>query len=129
MKLKRSQNKRFNTETTTANNKSLVKQSPWKVLIVDDEPDIHTMTQLALKHFEFAGKKIHFFQANSGIEARDILASEPNIAVALIDVVMETQDAGLRLVEFIRNELKYPLIRLIIRTGQPGMAPEKEVSY
>ncbi|RKZ63240.1 MAG: hypothetical protein DRQ99_17470 [Candidatus Parabeggiatoa sp. nov. 3] len=127
MKFKRSQKKRSHTETPTANQKSLVKQAPWKVLIVDDEPDIHTMTQLALKHFEFAGKNIQFFQADSGIEAQDILTSEPNIAVALIDVVMETQDAGLRLVDFIRNELKYPLIRLIIRTGQPGMAPEKEV--
>jgi signal transduction histidine kinase len=63
----------------------------------------------------------------SRAEAQDILVAEPAIAVALIDVVMETDDAGLRLVDFIRNKLKNHLIRLIIRTGQPGMAPEKEV--
>jgi CheY-like chemotaxis protein len=99
----------------------------WKILVVDDEPDIHTMTRLALKNFEFSGKRLQIFQAMSGIEAREILATESNIAVALIDVVMETDDAGLQLIKFIRNELKKSLIRLIIRTGQPGMAPEKEV--
>jgi len=104
-----------------------LKLSPWKVLIVDDDADIHAMTRLALDDFKFAGKKLQIFQAMSGIEAREIMATEYKIAVALIDVVMETDDAGLRLVDFIRNELKYPLIRLIVRTGQPGMAPEREV--
>ncbi len=126
MKLKRNK-KDGRSETKTVAETSKIKLPPWKVLIVDDEPDIHSMTQMALKTFEFAGKKLQIFQAMSGTEARDILAAEPNMGVALIDVVMETEDAGLRLVEFIRNELKYPLIRLIIRTGQPGMAPEKEV--
>ncbi len=104
-----------------------LKRPPWKILIVDDEADIHAMTRLALSDFNFAGKKLQIFQAMSGVEAREILAAEPDMAVAIIDVVMETDDAGLRLVDFIRNELKYPLIRLIIRTGQPGLAPEKEV--
>lgn len=107
--------------------KPKLKLPPWKVLIVDDEPDVHSMTSLSLQTFKFAGKTLQIFQAVSGIEAREILAAEPNMAVALIDVVMETDDAGLRLVDFIRNELKYSLIRLIIRTGQPGMAPENEV--
>ncbi|MEN8215966.1 MAG: DUF3369 domain-containing protein [Pseudomonadota bacterium] len=108
-------------------NDAKVKLSPWKILIVDDEPDIHAMTRLALDDFQFAGKQLQIFQALSAIEAREILATEPKIAVALIDVVMETDDAGLQLVDFIRNELKYPLIRLIVRTGQPGTAPEREV--
>jgi len=85
------------------------------------------MTRLALSQFEFAGKKLQIFQAMSGIEAREILATESNIAVALIDVVMETDDAGLKLVEFIRQELKNSLIRLIIRTGQAGHFPETTV--
>jgi signal transduction histidine kinase/CheY-like chemotaxis protein len=100
---------------------------PWKILVVDDEPDIHTMTRLTLKNLEFFGKPLQLIQALSGKEAQEILRQEPNMAVALIDVVMEADDAGLQLVDFIRNELKYSLIRLIIRTGQPGMAPEKEV--
>ena len=100
---------------------------PWKVLIVDDEEDIHAMTRLALNDFKFAGRKLKIFQAMSASEAQNILESEREIAVAFIDVVMETDDAGLQLVNFIRNRLKYPLIRLIIRTGQPGLAPEKKV--
>lgn len=105
----------------------LASPAPWKVLIVDDEADIHSMTRLALDDFEFAGKKLQIFQAMSGIEAQKILQEEPKIAVALIDVVMETDDAGLRLIDFIRNEQQSKLIRLIIRTGQPGMAPERMV--
>ena len=123
MKLVR-KNKKINTYITK---QSELKPSPWKILIVDDELDIHIMSRLALDDFEFAGKKLQIFQAMSAIEAREILVTEPDIAVALIDVVMETDDAGLRLVDFIRNQLKYSLIRLIIRTGQPGIAPEKDV--
>jgi serine phosphatase RsbU (regulator of sigma subunit)/CheY-like chemotaxis protein len=100
---------------------------PWKVLIVDDEPDIHLVTQVAFQGFTFADRAIKIFKAMSGREAREILSIEPDIAVAFIDVVMETDDAGLKLVNFIRNECQNHLIRLIIRTGQPGAAPEKEV--
>ena len=107
--------------------KAKLELPPWKVLIVDDEMGIHTLTDFALTDFQFAGRTLQIFRALSGSEAREILRAEPKIAVALIDVVMETDDAGLRLVDFIRNELKYLLIRLIIRTGQPGMAPEREV--
>ncbi len=125
MKLKR--RNKDSTETKKREPKPSLKRLPWKVLIVDDEPDVHAMTRFALEDFKFAGKSLQIFQAMSGREARDLLAAEPEIAVALIDVVMETDDAGLQLVDFIRNELKYSLIRLIIRTGQPGMAPEQEV--
>ncbi|OQW94314.1 MAG: hypothetical protein BWK79_06510 [Beggiatoa sp. IS2] len=100
---------------------------PWKILIVDDEPDIHALTRLNLRGFEFANKRLQFLQAMSAREARELLRSETDIAVALVDVVMETDDAGLKLVEFIRNELENYTIRLIIRTGQPGIAPERMV--
>ena len=127
MKLKRRMGDSVSIEIKTAEKSSKLKRSPWKVLIVDDEPDIYSMTDFALKNFEFADRKLQLFQAMSAKEAQNILSNEPDMAVALIDVVMETDDAGLKLVDFIRNELKYSLIRLIIRTGQPGMAPEKEV--
>ncbi|MEZ5671895.1 MAG: DUF3369 domain-containing protein [Thiotrichaceae bacterium] len=104
-----------------------VKPSPWKVLIVDDEPDVHAITRLNLKYFEFAGRQLQFFEATTALEAKHVLHSEPDIAVVLIDVVMETDDAGLRLVDYIRNELHNSMIRLIIRTGQPGAAPERYV--
>jgi signal transduction histidine kinase len=130
-KKKSSQNESINEsiEVTSPEIPNAIVQetSHWQVLIVDDEPDVHTMTRLSLKSFIFAGKSLQLLQAKSGLEAQEILMNEPAIAVALIDVVMETDDAGLRLVEFIRTQLKNFLIRLIIRTGQPGMAPEKEV--
>jgi len=127
MKLKRRKKDSCSTETKKLEPKPKIKRLPWKVLVVDDEPDVHAMTSFALENFKFAGKSLQLLQAMSGTEARNILAADPEIAVALIDVVMETDDAGLQLVDFIRNELKYSLIRLIIRTGQPGMAPEQEV--
>lgn len=99
----------------------------WKVLIVDDEPMIHQVTRLALQNFEYEGKKLKLISANSGTEAREVLNQEQGIALILLDVVMETDDAGLRLVNFIRYELKNQLVRIVLRTGQPGVAPEKEV--
>ena len=100
---------------------------PWKVLIVDDEEDVHSVTRLSLRHMELAGRGLELLSARSGQEARAILAQEREIAVALVDVVMESDDAGLRLVEHIRNELRNRNLRIIIRTGQPGVAPEREV--
>lgn len=101
--------------------------SPWKVLIVDDEPDVHMATKLALKGFEFDSRPLVFTSAESGSEARDILRAEPDFAMILLDVVMESDDAGLKLVDFIRNEMGYKNVRIVLRTGQPGQAPEREV--
>jgi len=118
---------RNNKSSTTNSSSTQKKLPPWKILIVDDEADIHLITSLALSDFKFVGKKLQILQAMSGAEAREILKNDTEISVAFIDVVMETDDAGLQLVNFIRNELKYQLIRLIIRTGQPGIATEREV--
>ncbi|OUD13966.1 ATP-binding protein [Thioflexithrix psekupsensis] len=106
---------------------SSVPSMSWRILVVDDEPDIHAITRLSLAGFEFAGRKLEILQALSGQAAREILTQYDDIVVAIIDVVMETDDAGLRLVDFIRNERRDKLMRLIIRTGQPGLAPEHEV--
>ena len=99
----------------------------WKILVVDDEPDIRALTRLNLKGFQFADRDLEFLEAASAYEARDLLGQHKDIAVALIDVVMETDDAGLRLVDYIRKDLKNLMVRLIIRTGQPGLAPERHV--
>ncbi len=103
------------------------KGNPWKVLIVDDEPGVHDVTRLALKEFEFAGRGLHFLNAHSAAEARRILDEESDIAVALVDVVMEHEHAGLDLIQYIREDLDNELIRLVLRTGQPGQAPERRV--
>lgn len=99
----------------------------WKILLVDDEPDVRALTRLCLKDFAFAGRGLDILEAGSAAEARLLLAAHPDIAVALVDVVMETDDAGLRLVEHVRQETGNQLIRLIIRTGQAGLAPERYV--
>ncbi|MGD9733515.1 MAG: response regulator [Desulfamplus sp.] len=99
----------------------------WKVIVVDDEPDIHEITRISLKGFKFGGKNLELINAKSAAEAREIFNKERDIAVAMIDVVMETEDAGLQLVKYIRNELHLKNVRLIIRTGQPGTAPERYV--
>jgi response regulator RpfG family c-di-GMP phosphodiesterase len=100
---------------------------PWKLLVVDDEPDVCTVTRLCLKDFRFGERGLEILQAGSAYEAKAVLAAHNDIAVALIDIVMETDDAGLRLVEYIRKTLSNPMIRIIIRTGQPGAAPERFV--
>jgi response regulator RpfG family c-di-GMP phosphodiesterase len=99
----------------------------WKILVVDDEPDMLAVTRLALRDFSFAGRTLEIIEADSGAAARARLDEHPDMAVALIDVVMETDDAGLKLVEHIRKDRNNALIRLIIRTGQPGVAPERFV--
>ena len=99
----------------------------WKILIVDDEIDVHQVITLILKNVEFEGVPVQLFHANSGTAAREILQNHSDISVALIDVIMETEDAGLQLINYIREELPCAFIRLAILTGQPGMLPEQEV--
>jgi two-component sensor histidine kinase len=97
----------------------------WTVLVVDDEPDLHTVTRLALKGFRIDGGLLRLLEARSGAQARQLLQHEPDCAVVLLDVVMETEDAGLVLAHWIRETLKNPLVRIVLRTGQPGIAPEE----
>ena len=99
----------------------------WKILIVDDEEDIHSVTRIALKGFTFRGKPVEFYDAYSAAEAEKILKEHPDIALILLDVVMETTNAGLDLVKIIRDKLGNRVTQIIIRTGQPGQAPEREV--
>jgi len=102
-------------------------ERPWKLLIVDDEPEVHSVTRLALGDFRFKGRELDFISAYSGEEARQILQNDPEIAVTLLDVVMETDDAGLQVVQFIRQTLGNSFLRIILRTGHPGLAPERRI--
>ncbi|HYH17142.1 MAG TPA: DUF3369 domain-containing protein [Azospirillum sp.] len=99
----------------------------WKMMIVDDEPEVHSITKLVLADFAYKGRPAQFLSAYSAAEAKEILAREEDIAIILLDVVMETDDAGLKLVHHIREELKNRHVRIILRTGQPGQAPERAV--
>ncbi len=99
----------------------------WKLLIVDDEEEVHVITRMVLEGMSFSGKGLAFLSAYSGREAADILRAEPDIAVILLDVVMESGQSGLDLVRFVREKLGNRLVRIILRTGQPGQAPERDV--
>jgi class 3 adenylate cyclase/CheY-like chemotaxis protein len=104
-----------------------VKKTPWKILIVDDEEDVHKVTCFALRDFKFLDRGLELLSARSSPEAIDLLTLHRDIAICILDVVMESEDAGLRLVKFIREELGNYMIRIVLRTGQPGSAPERTV--
>jgi CheY-like chemotaxis protein len=96
------------------------------VLSVDDEPDIHSVTRLSVKSMKLRGRKLKLLTADTGAEAVQVLRENPGIAVVLLDVVMESDTAGLDTVKAIREELGNRFVRIILRTGQPGQAPERE---
>src|SRR4051812_26716610 len=102
-------------------------QRLWRVLIVDDDVDVHAVTRLALRNVSFKGRELELFSAYSGVEGYQILRDTPDIALVLLDVVMETDDAGLILARRIREELGNQIVRVVLRTGQPGQAPEQRV--
>lgn len=102
-------------------------EQPWKLLLVDDEPEIHEVTRLVLGSFNFEGRPLQFLSAYNVEEAKQLLMAHEDIAVTLLDVVMETETAGLDLVRYIREQLNNHQIRIVLRTGQPGQAPEHEV--
>lgn len=99
----------------------------WTILIVDDDQEIHSVTKLALSGVIIAGRSLHFAHAYSGVEAVDYLRDHSDVAMVLLDVVMETDDAGLKVVKAIRDDLENDEIRIVLRTGQPGYAPEESV--
>lgn len=103
--------------------------APWHVLVVDDDPSVLAATHFALRDVNILGRPLRILTAASAAEAELRLATEPDIAVALLDVVMERPDAGLRLVETIRGTMHRTSMRIVIRTGQPGYAPELEVIH
>ncbi len=98
----------------------------WLVLIVDDERDVHEVTELSLRGMVVEGRELQFLHAYSCAQAREIVATHADIAVILLDVVMESHDAGLQLVQVIRQECGRSSVRIVLRTGQPGFAPEIE---
>lgn len=98
----------------------------WRVLVVDDDPDVHQATRFALDGVSVFGRRVEFLHAHSAAEARTRLFADKDLALVLLDVVMETDSAGLDLVDYIRNTVGLRTTRIVLRTGQPGYAPEHE---
>ena len=102
-------------------------EKPWKLMIVDDDSEIHNISHLVLRDFSFEGRPLQLISAHSGAAAKTLIAAHPDTAIMLLDVVMETDNAGLDVVRHVRDELKNNFVRIILRTGQPGQAPERSV--
>lgn len=102
-------------------------EAGWKILIVDDEREVHAVTRLALMDLVFEGRGLNFLSAYSRQEAQQMVDAHPDIAIVLLDVVMDTDDAGLQVACYIRETAGNRTSRIVLRTGQPGQAPERSV--
>ncbi|MDZ7937002.1 MAG: DUF3369 domain-containing protein [Rhodoferax sp.] len=100
---------------------------PWQILVVDDEPAVHEVTKLVMSDFEMDGRRLAFTHCYSAAEARAVLTARTDIALILLDVVMESDHAGLELARYIREDIGNLNVRIVLRTGQPGQAPEEQV--
>ncbi|MDC8772837.1 EAL domain-containing protein [Roseateles albus] len=98
--------------------------TPWRVLVVDDDEEVHRATDYAFRRALVLGRPMVLVHTYSGAETRALLAHDRDFALVLLDVVMEDAQAGLDLVAFIRNDCQMQATRIILRTGQPGSAPE-----
>lgn len=101
--------------------------APWRVLVVDDERDVHTATRLALGDLRFENRDLDFVSVYSAREAIELLNQDDDFAVMFLDVVMEDDHAGFRVLDYLRDELKNDAVRVILRTGEPGQAPPLRV--
>src|SRR6201990_2045811 len=110
-------------DTGTAQEDSSARK--WKIAVIDDDQAVHEGTRFALSDYTLNGQGLEILSAYSASEGRALMRAHPDIAVVLLDVIMETDTAGLELVEFIRNEIRNETVRIILRTGQPGQAPER----
>lgn len=117
----------FADEGSSTENKVHLK--PWKVAIIDDEQDVHNVSKIAMRHIEYLGRQIEFIHAYSGQDGIELIRNNPDTSILFLDVVMEEEDSGLQVVRKIREELNNYFVRIILRTGQPGMAPERDVIY
>lgn len=99
----------------------------WHILLVDDEAGVHQVTEMVLRDFHFDGRALKVSNAYSAKEALALMAQHDDFALAIVDVVMETDEAGLELVRHIRSVQHNHYTRLVLRTGQPGQAPEEEI--
>ncbi len=99
----------------------------WKIIVVDDDEEVLSITRLVLRRFTFEERPVELYCGTSGVEAIRLLQEHPDAAILLLDVVMEDERTGLNVVRHVRDEMQNYFIRIILRTGQPGRAPEEHV--
>ncbi|MCW8831700.1 MAG: DUF3369 domain-containing protein, partial [Colwellia sp.] len=118
----------FKDEPLNTDEKVIKKaQKKWRILIVDDDESVHHVTKLVLADAVIESRSLDIVSVYSMDEAKKTLVNDDDFCMAFVDVVMETDHAGLELVQWIREDLKNQAIRLVLRTGQAGSAPEAKV--
>jgi len=100
---------------------------PWKILVIDDDHDILKATKRILSNFVFEQRKMLIITGTSGAEAKKLIAEHADTAVIFLDVIMESDDAGLQVVNHIRNTLLNASVRILLRTGQAGQFDDEQV--
>lgn len=118
----------FAEETEGSKRLSSDDTHPWKIMVVDDEEDIHQVTRMVLGDYHYLGRPVFIIDAYSSEQAIEVMQEHPDVALMLLDVVMESDTAGLELVERVRNELGNSDVRIFIRTGQPGMFNQYQIA-
>ncbi len=86
-------------------------------MIVDDHPMTHQLAKYTLQSLVFKDKPLKFISAYSSDEARRLIEAHSDTALILLDMVMEDEDSGLKIADYIRNTLENKLVRLILWTG------------
>jgi len=114
----------FASKSEVGNN---LDKSKIKIMVVDDEEEIHSITSFVLSGFLYNGRALEFLNAYSAEEAKKLIVEHPDTALILLDVIMEEDDSGLHVARFIREEANNKFTRIVLRTGQPGYFPEKEI--
>jgi len=105
-----------------------LEEDAWHIIVADDEGMVHMVTEMALQNMEFEGKPLELHNAYTAQEAIEIMRDLPNrVAVVLLDIVMESLDAGLKAVPLIRDELTNHEVRIVVRTGQAGRSAQDDI--
>lgn len=99
----------------------------WKLLVVDTDPQVHENVRQALADYRFDNGRVEILSAGSAGDARALLGEHADIAVVLLEAVLETDTAGLELIPYIRQELANPYTRVIVCTAHPDRVPEDKV--
>lgn len=98
----------------------------WNILIVDDEKNFAEDLKEEIGDYRFKGSTPNVAIAHSGFEAINILG-QSEFALLIIDIIMETPDAGLHVIEFIRNKQKNSLMQIIVMTARPDIYEESDI--
>ena len=96
-------------------------------MVVDDDEEVHLVTKILLRNLTIDGDPVTLSHCYSSEEAWQWFLDHPDTAVMLLDIVMETESAGIELVRRIRTSYPDHPLRIIVRTGQPGMLNPKEL--